>query len=102
MPTRDKLRVRVYNVLFGDAILVSVPDRGPSGKTEQRHILIDFGNAFVKGGRDDVFEPVMRDILAVLDGRPLDLYVMTHEHLDHVQGLYYTSTANHLDVPVRY
>jgi hypothetical protein len=25
--------------------------------------------------------------LAELDGQPLDLYIMTHEHLDHVQGL---------------
>jgi hypothetical protein len=42
-----------------------------------------------EGGADDVFKPVVQDIVKQLRGRPLDLYVMTHEHLDHVQGLYY-------------
>jgi len=81
----DTLRVRVYNVRFGDAVLVSVPDRG-----ETRHILIDVGNVYSgEGGEDALFRPVVEDILRVLDGRRLDLYVMTHEHLDHVQGLLY-------------
>lgn len=94
----DQLTVRVYNVRFGDAILVTVPDRNPSsGRTKMRRILIDVGNApkvagTGEGGDDDVFEAVVGDILDQLDGRPLDLYVMTHEHLDHVQGLFYAST----------
>jgi beta-lactamase superfamily II metal-dependent hydrolase len=84
----DTLRVRAYNVRFGDAILISVPDRDITGQTTTRHILIDVGNAMATaGGQDTVFRPVVEDILKVLDGRPLDLYVMTHEHLDHVQGL---------------
>jgi len=90
----DKLRVRVYNVRFGDAILISVPDRGTDGATITRNILIDFGNVqsqLGEGGSDVVFQPVIENILEVLDGRPLDLYVMTHEHLDHVQGLPYAS-----------
>ncbi len=88
----DKLRVRVYNVRFGDGILVSVPDRDANGGVITRNILIDFGNApsgLGEGGSDIVFQPVIEDILQVLAGRPLDLYVMTHEHLDHVQGLPY-------------
>lgn len=94
----DTLTVRVYNVRFGDAILVSVPDRDSrTGKTTTRRILIDVGNAprvagTGEGGEDTVFEPVLADILDVLDGHPLDLYVMTHEHLDHVQGLFYAAT----------
>jgi beta-lactamase superfamily II metal-dependent hydrolase len=85
----DQLRVRVYNVLFGDAILVSFPDAGPGGTTETRHMLIDVGNcpASKEGGADEVFKDVLKDVLSELDGHPLDLYVMTHEHLDHVQGL---------------
>ncbi|MDH4208604.1 MAG: hypothetical protein OEV76_07005, partial [Anaerolineae bacterium] len=91
----DKLRVRVYNVRFGDAILVSVPDQDANGNTETRHILIDVGNAKKPriedgGGHEDtVFEPVVKNIVQTLAGRPLDLYVMTHEHWDHVQGLPY-------------
>ena len=87
----DKIRVRIYNVHFGDAILVTVPDRDPqSGVTTQRHILIDVGNVLSKdGGVDTVFKPVLDHIIAELNGRPVDLYVMTHEHLDHVQGLFF-------------
>jgi len=65
----------------------------PAGQGE-KHILIDVGNALGgknDGGLDTVFEPVINNILEVLDGEPLDLYVMTHEHMDHVQGLLYAS-----------
>jgi beta-lactamase superfamily II metal-dependent hydrolase len=90
----DELRVRVYNVRFGDAILVTVPEALAGGGTEIRHILFDVGNAKAsrqggQGHEDRVFDPVIRDILRELDGQPLDLYVMTHEHWDHVQGLPY-------------
>jgi hypothetical protein len=90
----DTLRVRVYNVRFGDAILVSVPDNGQNGQTALRHILIDFGNAFSgEGGLDSLFPPVAEDILKELDGKGLDLYILTHEHMDHVQGLLYTQRS---------
>lgn len=96
----DELVVRMYNIRFGDAILVTVPDRNPAtGRTITRRILIDVGNAprvagSGEGGDDDVFDEVVGDILDVLDGHPLDLYVMTHEHLDHVQGLFHASTKH--------
>jgi beta-lactamase superfamily II metal-dependent hydrolase len=88
----DTLTVRVYNVRFGDAILVTVPDRDPAtGRTTKRRILIDVGNAPLvaskEGGDDAAFQPVIEDILRELDGNSVDLYVMTHEHLDHAQGL---------------
>ena len=81
------LVVRVYDVRFGDAVLVTIPDTS-NGQVVDRTILFDFGNAFgTEGGQDDVLDPVIDDIMARLNGQPLDLYVMTHEHLDHVQGL---------------
>jgi hypothetical protein len=86
----EALRVRVYNVRFGDAILVSVPEVSPDGASELRHIVIDVGNSLsTQGGVDTVFETVIDDVRAELAGSPLDLYVMTHEHMDHVQGLQY-------------
>ena len=86
------LVVRVYNVRFGDAILISVPDEDEGGAPKTRHILIDVGNAASKeGGENEVFEPTIRSILDILDDQPLDLYVVTHEHMDHVQGLLWAS-----------
>jgi len=98
----DNLTVRFYNVRFGDAILVTVPDRSPTtGKTTLRRILIDVGNApkvaSPEGGDDTVFDAVIEDILETLDGKTLDLYVMTHEHLDHVQGLPFAGMKLHPD-----
>lgn len=86
------LRVRVYNVHFGDAVLITVPDKNPATKkVTTRRILIDVGNAPLvaspEGGDDSVFKPVVTDIIEQLAGDAVDLYVMTHEHLDHVQGL---------------
>ena len=99
----ERLRVRVYNVHFGDAILVSVPDRTASGRPKTRHILIDVGNVLSgEGGQDALFGPVMENVLDVLDGRMLDLYVMTHEHMDHVQGLLYASEKLGVDLRVRH
>ena len=81
------LLVRAYNVGFGDAILVSVPEAINGGAEETRHLLIDVGNLLVgEDNKDDVFVPVVQDI-ADRTGGIVDLYVMTHEHLDHVQGL---------------
>jgi hypothetical protein len=88
----DELRIRVYNVRFGDAILISVPDRDQNQESLTRHILIDVGNVLSgAGGQDTVFGPVIENIIHELAGQPLDLYVMTHEHLDHVQGLLYAN-----------
>jgi beta-lactamase superfamily II metal-dependent hydrolase len=93
----DNLVVRMYNVRFGDAILITVPDKNSStGRTTTRRILVDVGNSATGtgsagGGDDVVFEDVVGDILNELDGEPLDLYVMTHEHLDHAQGLFFAS-----------
>lgn len=94
----DSLKVRAYNVGFGDAILITVPDRSASGATVLRHILVDVGNVQAgEGGKDAYFEPVLGSIQKTLAGKPLDLYIMTHEHLDHVQGLFYSAN---LEPPV--
>lgn len=78
--------IRAYNVRFGDAILMSL-GRGTSAK----HVLFDFGNApggvRNQGGRNDVFEEIATDLRAQTGGR-LDVVVVTHEHLDHMEGFY--------------
>lgn len=103
----DELRIRFYDVLFGDAILITVPDKDGK-KTTKRRILIDVGNVLSRSkegaiiGDDEVFKPVIEDVMKELDGDPLDLYIMTHEHLDHVQGLFYCSAKESLDLKVNY
>ncbi len=88
----DRLRIRLYDVRFGDAILVSIPDKDDNNDPLTRHILIDVGNVLSSaGGQDELFVRVMRDVEQQLEGRPLDLYIMTHEHMDHVQGLLYAA-----------
>lgn len=96
----DSIRVRMYNVRFGDAILVSIPDEDEKGEALTRHILIDVGNVLGgRGGSDDVFSDVLSDIAREVGERGVDLYVMTHEHLDHVQGLIFGSR---LDPPITF
>jgi hypothetical protein len=97
----SKLDVRTYSVRFGDAFLLSIPD-SEDGNDKTRHILIDVGNVMNKpGGLDDVFQPVVDDILGVLDGSPLDLYIMSHEHMDHTQGLHYYHTKYNQGGPLK-
>ncbi|MGC8827438.1 MAG: hypothetical protein ACP5TV_10585, partial [Anaerolineae bacterium] len=99
----DALRVRCYNVRFGDAVLISIPDRTSAGRPVTRHILIDVGNVLSgAGGQDELFAPVIQDIQSQLRGRPLDLYVMTHEHLDHIQGLPYAHARLGTDLHARH
>jgi hypothetical protein len=95
------LVIRVYDVRFGDAVLVTIPER-VAGKSVKRNILFDFGNALsTEGGNDEVFAPVIDDIATRLAGQPLDLFVMTHEHLDHVQGFLHAAEVLHKTIKVK-
>jgi hypothetical protein len=72
------LTLRAYNVLFGDAILASwEEDDG------EHHAWIDFGN--FHNDPNAVFETVYQDVLERTRGT-LDLVVVTHRHLDHLEG----------------
>jgi beta-lactamase superfamily II metal-dependent hydrolase len=98
-----ELRIRIYNVLFGDAILLTIPEVDDAGQEITVNVLIDVGNALAgTAGRDEVFEPVLKDISDQLGGAPLDLYIMTHEHMDHVQGLLYGATKFQIEFKAKY
>jgi beta-lactamase superfamily II metal-dependent hydrolase len=94
------MRVRAYNVLQGDAFLITVPDKGSDGVETRRHILIDVGNGHFQS--DTPYESIIKNVLSVTDQKPVDLYVMTHEHMDHVEGLYYAKKKKNLDVKANY
>jgi hypothetical protein len=76
------VKLRIYNVRFGDCVLVSFG-------APEKHVLVDFGNAPSmlpsQGSANDVFEPIAKDISARTNKR-LDLVVMSHEHMDHMEG----------------
>lgn len=74
------VRVRCYNVGFGDCFLVSF-----FGNGDLWQMLIDFGNAPTNSNA--IFQAIANDIFHETGGR-LDVVVLTHEHLDHLEGFY--------------
>ncbi|MFO1303189.1 MAG: hypothetical protein U1F54_05620 [Burkholderiales bacterium] len=76
------ISIRAYVVGFGDCILLKLPDGD-----EVRHVLIDFGRAPNDASSLDRFPAIAADIARQCKGH-LDLVVVTHEHLDHMEGFY--------------
>jgi hypothetical protein len=74
------LTVRAYNVLFGDCILLSWDE-----DDRRHHAWVDFGN--MPTDPNEVFDAVYDDVLARTGGR-LDLVLVTHRHLDHLEGFH--------------
>ena len=74
------IRIRSYNVGFGDCFLVTFPDGNVA-----RNMLIDFGNA--PGQLNTGYSEIAQNIFDETSGH-LDVIVMTHEHLDHIEGFY--------------
>ncbi len=74
------LHVRAYNVLFGDCLLVTWDEADG-----EYNAWIDFGN--FHNDRNAVFDVVYEDVLRRTNGL-LDLVVITHRHMDHLEGFY--------------
>ncbi len=74
------IQIRAYNVLFGDCILVSWDE-----DDGEYHAWIDFGN--FHNDPNAVFRTVYDDVLERTGGH-LDLVVITHRHMDHLEGFY--------------
>ena len=74
------ITLRAYNVLFGDSLLVSWDEA--DGK---HHAWVDFGN--FHNDKNAVFEKVYADVLDRTKGK-LDLLVITHRHMDHMEGFF--------------
>lgn len=74
------IQIRAYNVLFGDCILVSWDE-----DDGEFHAWIDFGN--FHNDPNAVFRTVYNNVLERTGGL-LDLVVITHRHMDHLEGFY--------------
>lgn len=75
-----RLTIRAYNVGFGDCILISWDEAD-----RVHHAWVDFGTHH----NDDrtVYAGVFDDILKRTGGQ-LDLILISHRHLDHLEGFY--------------
>jgi hypothetical protein len=77
-----KVKIRTYNVGFGDCFLLSFEYGGGS----ERHVLIDFGST---GLPEDAPATRMMDIANQIKARTkgkLHAVVATHRHKDHISG----------------
>lgn len=85
--TPARVRVRMYQVGFGDCFLVTVEytDSDTDGRAE-RHVLIDFGSTRPpRKAKKSAMTDIAELIAAHTHGK-LDVVVVTHRHKDHVSG----------------
>ena len=88
MSTPTRVRVRMYQVGFGDCFLVTIEydEALPDGRAE-RHLLIDYGSS--RSAREGRAKGRMRDVAALIDEHThgvLDVLALTHRHKDHLSG----------------
>jgi hypothetical protein len=94
-PTPKRIRVRMYQVGFGDAFLMSFEyaEKLPDGR-DRRHILIDFGSTRAPKSPQklETIAALIRDhtaseqeILKETRGE-IDVVVVTHRHKDHLSA----------------
>jgi len=80
-PVLATVRVRMYQVGFGDCFLLSFEYAGAAEPA--RHMLIDFGSRRLAAGLD--LPGIATEIDAVTGGGP-DVVVLSHRHQDHMSG----------------
>jgi hypothetical protein len=96
MPSPSRVRVRTYQVGFGDCLLITLtyPEPLANGRTDA-HLLVDFGTKVLAAGG-----PTMSELAATITehcGGHLDVVVVTHRHQDHLRGFGDTAAQSHLD-----
>lgn len=80
-----RLRIRMYDIGFGDCFLLYVPDGA-----DTRLVLVDFGrhiNSSAGNTLSTVGKDLTKEAKALADGTPrFDVVVATHRHFDHIAG----------------
>lgn len=79
---RQEIKIRMYNVGFGDAFLVTIPTSDGN-----RTMLFDCGS-IAKGPRSiaDVAKQIIADCTSDGGNPAIDVVIATHRHKDHVSG----------------
>src|SRR6266511_3103371 len=91
-----RVRVRMYQVGFGDCFLVSFEYDAPVDGRADRHILFDFGS--VRRPRQGRGDPAaVARLIAQHTGGKLDAVVVTHRHKDHLSGFAHQVAGQILD-----
>ena len=81
-----RVRVRMYQVGFGDCVLVSLEyDEADASGRSERHVLFDLGSTRSPREGKATMESVARLVAEHTGGR-LDILVVTHRHKDHLHG----------------
>ncbi|HSH83147.1 MAG TPA: hypothetical protein VLA19_31830 [Herpetosiphonaceae bacterium] len=80
---QDTIKIRMYNVGFGDCFLLRIP--GPDG---ERKVLFDCGTISGVGAHpiDKIVKQVIADVTDEDKVPRIDVVVGTHRHKDHVSG----------------
>lgn len=107
-PQPSMMRVRMYQVGFGDAFLLSFEyDQKLDDGRDRRHVLIDFGSSSPPQGWRNLDSVARRirdhtasepDIRADTRGE-LDVVVVTHRHKDHLSAFASPAIAERLCKP---
>jgi hypothetical protein len=78
----EDLRIRIYDVGFGDCFLLTF--RYATGSPREKHVLIDFGST-ASAKKTPLIGAIADDIEKVTGGR-LDAIIVSHRHRDHISG----------------
>lgn len=85
-PAKDCVLVRMYRIGHGDCFLLVLPRKG--GGTPV-YVMIDCG--YKPGSPEFIHTETIDDVVAQIakdTGKKLDLVVLTHEHQDHLNGIW--------------
>lgn len=83
-PKPARIRVRMYQVGFGDCFLLSFEyDKALADGRSERHVLIDFGSTRLARGRG---LRTVAELIREHSGGHLDAVVVSHRHKDHLSA----------------
>ncbi len=86
-PRPARVRVRMYQVGFGDCFLLSFEyDTALADGRSERHVLIDFGSRRAPKGLGTGLRARVAQLIEQHTQGRLDVIVATHRHKDHIDG----------------